>query len=68
MPMPPVTLSRCLTDLNLFGPHFKGKSWAAWKVFLAALFAETANPGDLDVYRERTSERRGPRRPLPRRR
>jgi hypothetical protein len=28
-----------LNDPNLFGPHFRGSSWSAWKGFLAALFA-----------------------------
>ena len=38
--MPVIALGRCLNDPNLFARHFSGASWAAWKVFLAALFAE----------------------------
>ena len=38
--MPVIALGRCLNDPNLFARHFRGASWAAWKVFLAALFAE----------------------------
>ena len=41
--MPVIALGRCLNDPNLFGRHFRGASWAAWKVFLAALFAEPAD-------------------------
>jgi hypothetical protein len=40
--MPTISLSRILADPNLFARHFRGKSWAAWKVFLSALFAEPA--------------------------
>ena len=45
MPMPIIsTFGRALNDPNLFGPSLQGqKSWAAWKVFLAALFAEGAD-------------------------
>jgi hypothetical protein len=38
--MPVIALGRCLNDPNLFGRHFRGASWRAWRVFLAALFAE----------------------------
>jgi hypothetical protein len=62
--MPVVALGRCLNDPNLFAHHFKGKSWAAWKVFLAALFAEAAGPGDLEVYRERTGRTAWPTTPF----
>jgi hypothetical protein len=55
--MPVVTLGRCLRDPNLFARHFRGESWAAWKVFLAALFAEPADEAGLAVYRERTGPR-----------
>jgi len=33
------TILDCLDDDAIFGPHFKGASWAPWRVFLAALFA-----------------------------
>jgi hypothetical protein len=41
-----MTLLEALRDVNLFGRHFRGKSWRAWKTFLAALFAEDALTGD----------------------
>ena len=62
--MPPVTIARCLRDPNLFGPHFTGASWSRWKVFLAALFAVTVGPGDLDVFRERTGRTAWPTTPF----
>lgn len=34
-----MTILEALDDPALFGPHFKGATWTAWRVFLAALFA-----------------------------
>jgi hypothetical protein len=62
--MPVISLGRCLSDPNLFAGHFRKASWAAWKVFLAALFAEAAGPGDLDVYRARTGRTAWPAAPF----
>jgi hypothetical protein len=30
---------RALDDEKVFAPFFRGESWGAWRVFLAALFA-----------------------------
>ena len=60
----PISLSRALDDPNLFGPHFTGKSWAPWKVFLAALFAEAADEAAQAVYRERTGRTTWPTAPF----
>ena len=49
--MPTISLGRALADPNLFARHFRNKSWAGWKTFLAALFAEAPGPGGLEVYR-----------------
>ena len=38
--MPTISLGRALADPNLFARHFRNKSWAGWKTFLRALFAE----------------------------
>ena len=62
--MPVISLSRALADPNLFAHHFKGKSWAAWKVFLAALFAEAADEAGQAVYRERTGRTAWPTAPF----
>ena len=62
--MPVVSLGRCLRDPNLFARHFRGESWAAWKVFLAALFAEPADEAGLAVYRERTGRTAWPTAPF----
>ena len=52
--MPTISLGRALADPNLFARHFRNKSWAAWKTFLRALFAESPSADDLEVYRART--------------
>ena len=62
--MPPISLGRCLTDPNLFARHFKDASWAGWKVFLRALFAEPADEAALTVYRERTGRTTWPTTPF----
>ena len=52
--MPTISLGRALADPNLFARHFRKKSWAGWKTFLRALFAEPPGPDDLEIYRART--------------
>ena len=51
--MPPSRLA-VRWPIKSFAHRFRNKSWAAWKVFLRALFAEAAGPDDLEVYRART--------------
>src|SRR5579871_4586539 len=46
-----MTLIECLGDPNLFGRFFKGKSWKAWRSFLAALFAESVTDDEFALYR-----------------
>jgi hypothetical protein len=59
-----MTLAECLRDLNLFARHFRGPSWAKWRVFLAALFAEAPSAEDLEAYRERTGREAWPQAPF----
>jgi hypothetical protein len=59
-----ISLGRCLSDPNLFGRHFRGESWRAWKVFLAALFAELTDAAGLEIYRERTGRTTWPTAPF----
>jgi hypothetical protein len=33
-----VNILQALDDPSLFGPHFRGPSWAAWRAFLTAAF------------------------------
>jgi hypothetical protein len=46
-----MTIIECLRDPNLFGRFFKGKSWKAWRSFLATLFAEPARDDEIALYR-----------------
>jgi hypothetical protein len=55
-----MTLLEALRDPNLFGRHFRGKSWRAWRAFLAVLFAEVPSAGDIDIYRACTSREAWP--------
>jgi hypothetical protein len=59
-----MTLLEALRDPNLFGRHFKGQSWKAWRVFLAALFAEALPGDDLAVYRTCTGREAWPQAPF----
>ena len=59
-----MTLLEALRDPNLFGRHFKGQSWKAWRVFLAALFAEALAGDDLTVYRTCTGRETWPQAPF----
>ena len=59
-----MTLLEALRDPNLFGKHFKGQSWKAWRVFLAALFAEALAGDDLAVYRTCTGREAWPQAPF----
>jgi hypothetical protein len=59
-----MTLLEALRDPNLFARHFRGGSWAAWKVFLAALFAEAPGAGDLALYRSITGRTAWPAAPF----
>ena len=39
-----MNILRALDDPKVFAPFFKGDSWAAWRAFLAALFALPMTP------------------------
>ena len=44
-----------MTDASLFGSHFRGSSWQAWRVFLSALFGLPITDDDaVAVYLECT--------------
>ena len=50
--------------VHVFGKHFEGNTWAAWFVFLAALFALPMTPDQLEVYRKHTGRSAPPSAPL----
>ncbi len=41
-------------DPNLFGRHFPGPTWSAWRVVLRAIFGLPLLPGEFELYRECT--------------
>lgn len=60
----PPSILECMEHPDMFGPSFKGPSWAAWKVFLRSLFALQMSEADLAVYREHTGRVAPPTEPL----
>jgi hypothetical protein len=52
-----------IADPKVFGQHFKGNSWDAWKVFLCALFALPMSAEQLEVFRRHTGRKEPPTQP-----
>jgi hypothetical protein len=59
-----MTLLEALADANLFAPYFSNKSWASWKVFLAAFTAAAPSPNDIEVFRRHTGRKTWPASPF----
>ena len=58
------TILEALADEALFAPHFQpAESWAAWRAFLAALFALPMDDDALAVYRASTGRETPPTEP-----
>lgn len=56
-----LTILDAIADPQLFGPWFKkGKTWAAWLAFLAALFALPMSADQMAVYRKATKRDEAP--------
>jgi len=49
-----MTILDAMNDPALFGPWFKGDSWAAWRAFLAGLFGLPMDTDAEAVYRQHT--------------
>ena len=60
MPNQPITILDAIDHPQLLGPHFKGTSWQAWRVFLAALFALPMGEDALTTYRYHTGRTEAP--------
>ncbi len=58
-----MNIADTLNDPHLFAPHFRGTSWAAWKAFLAALFALPMDDAALATYRHHTGRQEPPAAP-----
>jgi hypothetical protein len=59
-----LTIIDCIADANVFGEHFRSGTWAAWLVFLCALFALPMTPEQLAIYRRHTGRDLPPSQPL----
>jgi hypothetical protein len=55
-----LTILQAMDDPNLFAPWFRGKTWAAWRAFLAALFACGMSPAEVEVFQRHTGRTRTP--------
>jgi terminase large subunit-like protein len=50
-----MTLLEAMADRNLFAPWFRDSTtWAAWRAFIAALFALPMTPEQLTIYQQST--------------
>src|SRR5436853_638479 len=49
-----VDILAALADDRLFGPHFRGETWAAWRAFLKALFGLPMIEAELALFRHHT--------------
>ena len=43
-----------MKDNNVFGKHFRGGTWDAWRVFLCALFALPMTPEQVAIFQKHT--------------
>jgi hypothetical protein len=48
---PVISVSRAISDPQLFGPWFKGSSWDAWRAILKAAYAEPMTAAEIEVFR-----------------
>jgi hypothetical protein len=49
-----MNIGQALADPKVFAPFFRGDTWQAWRVFLAALFAQPMTDEQLATYRKHT--------------
>ncbi len=59
-----IDILAALDDPKLFAPHFKGDTWAAWRAFLAGLFALPMDDDALVLYRRHTGRNVAPLAPF----
>jgi hypothetical protein len=59
-----VNILQALDDPMIFGAHFRGGTWDAWRAFLCALFALPMTPERLAIYKQHTGRTTPPAQPL----
>lgn len=55
-----LTITRAMSDPELFGPWFKGKSWDNWHVFLKVLFGYKLTKTDMETFAKFTGRETPP--------
>ncbi|MGI4800695.1 MAG: hypothetical protein ACRYG8_43065 [Janthinobacterium lividum] len=55
-----MNILQTLDDPHLFASHFEGDSWAAWRAFLATLFALPMSDDELALYQHHTGRQTPP--------
>jgi hypothetical protein len=58
-----VNILQALADPKVFAGHFRGPTWDAWRVFLAALFGLPMTPEQLAIYQRHTGRSVSPTAP-----
>jgi hypothetical protein len=58
------TILEAIDHPAVFGPHFRGETWRAWRAFLAALFALAMSDAEADAYRRHTGRQNVPEAPF----
>lgn len=53
-PLPNFSIVDAMTDPALFGRHFDGESWGAWRAFLKAMFALPMSKAEREIFEKHT--------------
>jgi hypothetical protein len=59
-----MNILHALDDEKVFAPFFRGDTWSAWRVFLAALFGLPLTGEQLTLYTKHTGRTKAPTSPL----
>ena len=49
-----MNILEAMADPSLFGPHFRGPSWTAWRAFLTAAFGLPMDDAARELFRQCT--------------
>ncbi len=59
-----MNILEALDDPSLFGPHFRGPSWTAWRAFLTAAFGLPMDDATRELFRQCTGRAAVPAGPI----
>ena len=59
-----ITIRDLMTDPELYGSHFGGESWGAWRALLSGFYGLSLTPDELDVFQHVTDLPEAPDSPL----